>query len=231
MKEFDWDKFEHDNVVVICKNPYETFNFIDECYDRNITCNELSKECVKQQISDNVEYYCYCCHEINKLCIVDSYHMVISLDILKLNWSDYMTDTIEESLDVNTKEKYKYELKDLVNNPMKEYVNYQKNIRYRYNNFTDKFEYYDDIIEDWRNARNPISILFSFSFKEHIKEYNIVEAIQMIYNGKTMKSCIDYIYKLDNNNNITGRIDNDCDWTNQGFSEEELNGKWVEYNE
>ena len=224
MKEFDWDKFEHDNVVVICKNPYETFNFIDECYDRNITCNALSKECVKQQISDNVEYYCYCCHEINKLCIVDSYHMVISLDILKLNWSDYMTDTIEESLDVNTKEKYKYELKDLVNNPMKEYVNYQKNIRYRYNNFTDKFEYYDDIIEDWRNAHNPISILFSFSFKEHIKEYNTNEALELAKNDSNIviKSCLDELYYFNKNGRLLCMSNN----FRNTMSFEELEGKW-----
>ena len=128
------------------------------------------------------------------------------------------------------KDLVKYNIYDLVKNPLEEYEDVATNITYRYNEGWDQFEFYVRSIGEWRRSEIKLDEMFKLEFTKIEKTYNTAEAFQMIYEGKTMISDDGWMYRLvkDTSNKIEQK--RNCDWCDHiSIGSTEYNGQWIEY--
>ena len=127
-------------------------------------------------------------------------------------------------------DEYNCTLIDLLKNPKSEYEEKVGKIRYRYLKDME-IQRYNDFTDNWEKTNLTLKELAENDFKlvkDSRKTYNTAEAIQMIYDGEIMKSCIDYIYKISGSCILGKKYGEIDDWSEQGFNISELNGRWTE---
>ena len=128
------------------------------------------------------------------------------------------------------KDLVKYNIYDLVKNPLEEYEDVATNITYRYNEGWDQFEFYVRSIGEWRRSEIKLDEMFKLEFTKIEKTYNTAEAFQMIYAGKTMISADGWMYRLVKGASNKIEQKRNCDWRdNMGIASTEYNGQWTEY--
>lgn len=128
------------------------------------------------------------------------------------------------------KDLVKYNIYDLVKNPLEEYEDVATNIIYRYNEGWDQFEFYVSSIGEWRKSEIKLDEMFKLEFTKIEKTYNTAEAFQMIYEGKTMISADGWMYRLVKGTSNKIEQKRNCDWCdNIGIASTEYNGQWTEY--
>ena len=128
------------------------------------------------------------------------------------------------------KDLVKYNIYDLVKNPLEEYEDVATNITYRYNEGWDQFEFYVRSIGEWRRSEIKLDEMFKLEFTKIEKTYNTAEAFQMIYAGKTMISADGWMYRLVKG--TSNKIEQKCggNWcTHTSMESNEYNGQWTEY--
>ena len=128
------------------------------------------------------------------------------------------------------KDLVKYNIYDLVKNPLEEYEDVATNITYRYNEGWDQFEFYVRSIGEWRRSEIKLDEMFKLEFTKIEKTYNTAEAFQMIYAGKTMISADGWMYRLVKGTSNKIEQKRNCDWCDHmGIGSIEYNGQWTEY--
>ena len=128
------------------------------------------------------------------------------------------------------KDLVKYNIYDLVKNPLEEYEDVATNITYRYNEGWDQFEFYVRSIGEWRRSEIKLDEMFKLEFTKIEKTYNTAEAFQMIYEGKTMISADGWMYRLVKGTSNKIEQKRNCDWCDHiSIGSTEYNGQWTEY--
>ena len=104
-KEFNWEEFKNEKIVVNCRNEEEVNNFFKECelnkikvrsYTREFSYKTYHSDVCYKYGDDNVLYYA------NKIC-----YTTYGYDIVR--WTDYMDNKQE----LNYIEVYKYPLESI----------------------------------------------------------------------------------------------------------------------